>query len=207
MSNIERPEALLVHGGGLVTIDNDTTMSRATACRAEFAVSLLDTEKTDYLVFSGANGYGDDLPTSEAKLMADMAVQMGADHDKIFYEDASTSTIGNWGNSVRILQDLGIETVAGITGSLASHRAKYIGKTIIGRYCPDISLVGYYKSGESEGMLAYPREVSAFMLAKWFLNKPKALDAKAEELDEYFQTIKQQSQLALVKRSLRTKAL
>lgn len=199
MISRDDPEALLVHGGGLVLIDNKHfALDAASSCRAQMAASLWRPGRQ--LIFSGGNAHGDEIAGSEANLMADLAIREGVPHSYVHREPDSSSTIGNWGNSVRILNDLEVERVAGVTGSFASHRARFIGNTVISQYDLNLKLTGYITSGETEGVLAIPREVSAFMLAKWCLRQAAAQDIKPDQLNNFFLDLKKQSGIASLKR-------
>ncbi len=198
------PEALLVHGGGLTIHADQISLTAASEARAIQAIVSYNTREVSYLVFSGGNAHGDALPTSEAKLGADLAVQAGVPHDKIVCEEDSSSTIGNWANSIPLLQQIGVESVTGITGRVASRRASLIGRQLIDHYSPELELSGYMPSSEREGMVAYPREAAALLLA-WHCLKQARTDGKElADLDQYFSDMKKGRGIDGLKRRLTT---
>jgi uncharacterized SAM-binding protein YcdF (DUF218 family) len=200
MKIYDNPEALLIHGGGLSIHGGDISLTAGGEARTMQGVATYNSGGVNYLVFSGGNAHGDTLATSEAKLGADLAVRAGVPHNKIVCEEDSSSTIGNWANSIPLIQQLGVESVAGITGSLASHRASFIGKQLIFSYAPELELSGYIKSAEHEGLIAYPREAAALLLTRRCLKQASTDDIKLSDLDQYFSTMKQKNGISRIKR-------
>jgi hypothetical protein len=161
-------------------------------------VELFREGVVDRLLFAGGNAHGDDLPASEADLMASVALAEGVPHGKILLEGSSSSTIGNWANALDIMLDHGTDSVLGITGRVARPRAQGIGTALIHHYRLDIELAGYRTTKEPIG-LSVPREgLSVAANAAWLANavrKGRSLD----ELDTAYRDRRQHSPIAKVK--------
>lgn len=193
---------LLVHGGGIEAAQDGWVLGRNSSARAELAVELFHAGGLDTIVFAGGNGYGHELPTSEARLMADMAVRHDVPHYRIELEDSSHSTIGNWANALSIMQQMGTERVAGVTGQWASVRASYIGKQIIGNFGLEVELLGYYPSREREGVMGFAREQVSMVLARRCLDSARTDGVPLDQLDGYYATRKARTGLTRLKRLL-----
>lgn len=181
-----RPPTLLVHGGGLDCTPEGWVLGRSSVARAELAVQLFYAGGASHVIFTGGNGHGHDLPVSEGQLMADVAVQAGVPHRQVECEDQSHSTIGNWANAVPIMRHIGTEQVVGVTGSLASVRARYIGQRIIEDFGVEAELIGYYPSREREGVAGLFREQVAMIMARRCLNGARSDDIPLAQLDTYY---------------------
>lgn len=179
---------LLVHGGGLDPIPDGWVLGPGSVARVERAVVLLQEDDTRQVVFTGGNGHGHDLPVSEARLMADMAVRHGVAHGRIECEDQSSSTIGNWANSLPLLEDMGAETVVGVTSQAARTRARMIGSQLCQHYGVAVHLAGYVSSGEAATWKAYAREAVAVPLAVAWLANAWRKGRSLAELDEAYRS-------------------
>ena len=189
----------LVHGGGIHAEGAGFALDAGGAARTARAVELLTSGYVDCLIMSGSNGTGRDLPASEAELMADYAMRLGADHRNIEVEAASHSTIGNWANSVPIIMDMDAKRVVGVTGLLAGRRAREIGESIIGQYDLPFEISGYVASGELEGKRAVPRELVSTQMARRCLDAASAQDVMLEDLDAFYMGWKSRTGLASLK--------
>lgn len=197
---MKKADALLVHGGGIRPVGAGYELRPGSIARAETGVGMYFAGQAQSLVFSGGNAFGLEYDASEAGLMADIAVRAGVPAAHIEKEPSSTSTIGNWANSLPILEGLGAERVVGITGKVASHRAAYVGNWVIARGDSGIQLVGYEPSGENEGKRAYPREIGSSLLAAQCLHSAKKADVPLAELDTFYLDWKSRTGLGAAKK-------
>ena len=73
-------------------------------CRAAYNYM----EENPGVICIASGGQGDDEPVSEAAMMKDVLIEMGADPDRIVTEDKSTSTWENLVNSKALLDERGL---------------------------------------------------------------------------------------------------
>ncbi len=99
----------LVHGGGIQAVGNGYELRLGSVRRAEAGVALYHAGVVEGLLFSGGNAHGHGFAQSEAGLMADLAVQAGVPASHIECEDSSSSTIGNWANSLPMFVGTDVE--------------------------------------------------------------------------------------------------
>lgn len=198
--SIRKADALLVHGGGILPVDGGYELRPESIARAQTGVGMYLTGQVGNLVFTGGNGHGLEYEASEAGLMADIAVRSGVPASSIEKESFSTSTIGNWANSLPILEGLGVERVGGVTGGIATPRASFLGDWVLTKAKSGIELVGYQGSGEKEGLRAYPREFVSTRMARRCLESAQKSSVPLSELDAYYLDWKSRTGLGAAKR-------
>jgi vancomycin permeability regulator SanA len=191
----------LVHGGGIERVAPGEDIFRlqpGSEARAIRGVELFHSGVVERLLFAGGNAHGDELPASEADLMASVALKQGVPHDKILLEGCSSSTIGNWANALEIMQDDGTESVVGATGRVARPRAQAIGLALIHHYGLDVALVDYRTTKEPIGLSVTREGLSATANAAWLANAARK-GRSLGELDSAYRDRRQHSPIARVK--------
>ncbi len=192
----------LVHGGGIERVPYAEDMFQlqpGSIARIGRGIELLQAGSVERLVLSGGNAHGDDLPQTEAGLMADIAVTAaGIPAAKIIVEEKSSSTIGNWANSLGIFADEGIESVVGITGRVARPRAQGIGTAMIHHFGLDVKLVGYHTTKEPIGVSVVREGLSVPANAAWLANAVRK-GRSLGELDAAYRDRRKNSPIAKVK--------
>jgi hypothetical protein len=196
------PKVALVHGGGIYEADGNFHLRPGAIARTEHAAGLLENGYIVKMVMSGGNANGLDLGSSEASLMADHAMSLGVPHTRIEREDTSSSTIGNWANSLPILTDMGAERVVGVTSRIASVRAANVGREIIDHYNTPLEISGYCPSSDDEGLRAYPREFVSSQMARRCMAAAWKQGIPAEGLDSFYLGWKSRTGLAVAKAKL-----
>lgn len=192
----------LIHGGGIEPVPYASDVYQlqpGSVARAERGVELFEAGAVDRLLFSGGNAHGHNLSVTEAQLMADSAVRSGVPASRIETEPTSSSTIGNWGNSLEILQEMGAESVLGVTGRIARPRAYGIGMALIRHYGIDIELTGYWTTKEPASPDAMVRELTAAPLAAAWLANAWRKGRSLSELEDAYRNRRAHSPVASVK--------
>lgn len=192
----------LIHGGGIRPIGDGFELRPGSVSRAERGIELYQTGVVERLVFSGGNANGHDFAQSEAGLMADIAVRADVPASAIEVESASTSTIGNWANSLPLIVNSGAEAVLGVTGRVATPRAEWLGVYIMSHYKLPVDIVGYRDSGEKEGLRAHPREAVSRAMAKRCLTSAEQSGVDMDQLDAFYLGWKSRTGLAQAKSRL-----
>ena len=193
-------QVALVHGGGIRPIDGGGFALRPGSInRAEAGIALYYDGVVEKLLFSGGNAHGHDFPQSEGSMMADLALQAEVPASCIERETTSTSTVGNWANSLPLLAQMDAKTVLGVTGRVAGPRAAAIGERLINQAGGGLSLVGYRSSGEREGLRAYPREAASRWMARRCLDSAETVGVPLADLDTYYLDWKSRTGLAHAK--------
>lgn len=196
------PQIALVHGGGMYAADGSFHLRPGAIARTEHAANLLESKEIVKMVMSGGNANGLDLGASEASLMASHAISLGVPSWRIECEDASSSTIGNWANSLPILIDMGAERVVGVTSRIASDRAANVGREIIDHYDAQFVISRYSTSNDAEGLRAYPRELVSSLMARRCMAAAWKQGVPAEDLDSFYLDWKSRTGLAIAKAKL-----
>ncbi len=195
-------QVALVHGGGIELAPTDPLgwqLQPGSTARAEKAVELFQGGVVESLLFSGGNAHGHDLPQTEAVLMADIATRAGVSVKHIKVEPGSSSTIGNWANSLGMLQEMDVESVMGVTGRIARPRAQGIGVSLIRHYGLGVKLVGYSTTKEPASPDAIARELTATPLAAAWLANAARKGRSLDELDRAYRDRRANSHIAQIK--------
>lgn len=194
----------LIHGGGIEISPTDPRgwqLQPGSEQRAIRGVELFFDGAVERLLFTGGNAHGNDLPQSEAGQMADIAVRAGVPASNIETEGTSSSTIGNWANSLPILGGMGVESVLGVTGRWASTRARRIGSHMMRDYSVEgLQLTGYEPSNEAEGVKAIPREAASLPAAELVLRMARKQGVPLSELDQFYRNFRSQTGIAKAKK-------
>lgn len=193
-------QVALVHGGGIRLVeDGGFALRPGSISRANMGVALYHIGAVERLLFTGGNAFGHNYSASEAGLMADLAMSHGVPASAIDAETDSTSTIGNWANSLPMIQATDAETILGVTGRIATSRAAMIGERLISSEGCEVSLMGYRASGENEGFRAHPREMVSKWMARRCLDSAEAAGVSLSDLDTYYLGWKSRTGLAHAK--------
>ena len=198
-----RAEVGLIHGSGFIFNGDSYAMSTGSRLNAEKAAELMDANLLDKVICSGRGPVqGESYGTSEAQLMADYLVSAGFDHNRIEVEANSTSAIGNWVNSARILTDIEAASVMGVAAKVNIQRMQLIGEFVAKRCNFDI--VGYSPSKMEARAKDYLRESINYQLTRRFLRGNTF--TPVYELDDAYESYKAQIGLASLKRFVHRKA-
>lgn len=191
----------LVHGGGIEQVpfhEGEFRLQPGSVARAEKGVELFGDGRIERLLFSGGNAHGHDLPLTEAGLMADIAVRAGVPPGRIDVEPDSSSTIGNWANSLGMIEAMDAESVLGVTGRVARPRAEGIGRLLIAHYGLNVELTGYTTTKEPL-LGATSREALAIPAATIWLVNAARKGRPLAELDTAYRDRRNHSPVAKVK--------
>ncbi|MCA9330507.1 YdcF family protein [Candidatus Saccharibacteria bacterium] len=194
-------QVALVHGGGIEPVpftNGEFRLQPGSEARAIRGIELFQAGVVEALLFSGGNAHGHDLPDTEARLMADLAVEAGISAKKIEIEPQSSSTIGNWANSLTMMLGNGTESILGVTGRVARPRAQAVGTALIHHYDLGVELVGYRTTKEPIGISLAREALSIGANGAWLLNAARK-GRSLQELDEAYRDRRQTSKVAKVK--------
>ncbi|MDQ3064836.1 MAG: YdcF family protein [bacterium] len=184
-------EVGVVHGAGLDITDGSIAASEASIAHAITASELVERGHVRRLLFSGHGPLlATDYATSEARLMRDAAVAYGVEPNATIIEEGSHSTLGNWVNSAKIIDEEGYTSAMGITGRAHIPRARDIGLFVADR-C-DFSLTAYSEAPTLNRPKDFAREAVMNGLTKYFQRKHKETDLTelTEEYERFMSTFK-----------------
>lgn len=203
MSRVHSADAAIIHGGGITqTVPGEWRPSHASITRATTGIHLVEDGVVDQLILTGNNAHGDILPITEARSMAEIAIEYGIPPEKIIVLEKSTSTLGNLAEALTEAKIRNIERLIGVTGRIACFRANNIGQIINKQWELGRDLAGYVASEEKEGVVAYPRELVALSMSRRCIANAQIDGIALEDLDTYYLERKANSRLAVVKRHL-----
>lgn len=190
----------LIHGADFTVQDGVPHMSPATRANAETGLRLLETGRIERVICSGRGPLdGVEYPVSEAKLMADYLMQAGIKPRYIETEEQSSTTVGNWAYSAEILQQLGAETVCGVTAAPNIMRMQAIGRFVARR--ADFVVTGYEPSDAPVATKDYVREAGVGLMTGIFLGMNR--HTPLSELEPAYIEFKNRTGMNRVKRTRR----
>jgi uncharacterized SAM-binding protein YcdF (DUF218 family) len=136
---MNKKDAIIILGGG---ITEEGSLPDIPKFRADKGLELFKAGVADNIVISGRYGFllGYVPPTTEARIMKDYLVSLGANEKNIFLEEKSTDTIGNAYYAKQILLDKNWKDVVVVTSDFHIERTKYIFSKVFGK---DIFSVSY----------------------------------------------------------------
>lgn len=187
----------LIHGAGFNLDGEVPKISRGSRLGADRAASLMLDGSIETIICSGLGpNQGNLYQTSEARTMANYLLGIGIPHHRIALEEESTSAVGNWTHSSRLISDLGAESVIAITARPNIPRMNLIGNFVAER--SDFELVGYAGSALRRYVKDYAREAVVGRLTKRFLADNQ--DTPIDELESAYEDFKSKIGLAAIKR-------
>ncbi len=147
----------------------DGSMPQESINRVKKAVELYESEYAEFIVFTGDVSYSHDYQPlrTEARSMADVAIQCGVPEAAIILEEKARDTEENAKFSKRIIDKRSWRKLLFITGSFQVERQQYICKNIFGNDY-DVSFV-VSDNGLSHEELEAERRIES---AKWKRYKP-----------------------------------
>lgn len=194
---IARVDGALINGSGFYVVEGVQYTSRSTEMNAKAALQAFDKGEIGGVICTGKAPVNEgDFPFTEARLTADYLVHIGFPHSRIELEEESSSAVGNWANSVPIIQGLGWEAVKGITAKQNVRRMSRIGEFVANK--GGFGFAGYYSTEAGSKLQDYIREFGVDLLLIRFLAKHK--NTPLEALETAYDAFKEEYGTAAVKR-------
>lgn len=191
-------DAVLVHGAGFEMIGSVPHASAFMREQTLLGVRLIEDGLAESLVVTGRGPNLDDVyKVTEARAMADIAEDAGVPRDRIFMDEESVTTLGNWVFGAFIAQDIGAERIIGV--SRPSHVARAIMCADFVTERAGLELVEYRLiTSEDVRMSSRVREAGQRFMLQRFIDKNQ--DTPLTEIPETYEAAKNSLRLNKIKR-------
>jgi vancomycin permeability regulator SanA len=190
-------DAALVHGAGFTVVDSISQASAFTREQTLLGARLVEEGVVESLIVCGRGPNLDDVyKVTEAKAMAEIAEDAGVPRNRIFMDEESVTTLGNWVYGAAIAQDIAAERVLGVSRPSHVARAMMCADFVTKR--AGLELVEYWLITEEVRMSSRIREAGQRVLLERFLGKN--LETPLAEIPELYEAVKTPLGLNMIKK-------
>jgi uncharacterized SAM-binding protein YcdF (DUF218 family) len=190
-------DAVLVHGAGFEMVDSVPHASAFTREQTLLGVQLIEDGLAESLVVSGRGPNLDDVyKITEARAMAGIAEDAGVSRDRIFMDEESVTTLGNWVFGAFIAQDIGAERIIGVSRPSHVARATMCADFVTER--AGLELVEYRLIAEDVRRTSRVREAGQRFMLQRFIDKNQ--DTPLADIPERYEAAKTPLGLNIIKR-------